>query len=72
MQRPVILFMLCLSAGLSACGGGSKSGGAMTPHVDPFVAFVQRLAQTQPDDSEPEDVTDVMANGADDVEPLAL
>lgn len=78
MRSITAILMTCVSIGLTisltACksGGGNQNGNAATPQADPFVAFVQQLAQSQPDDAEPEDVSGIVVSSSDNAEPLAL
>ena len=67
------LLALVYIALLSACkGGGGNGTTTANPQADPFVAFVQRLVQTQPEDTEPEDVSMLTPNPADTLEPQAF
>lgn len=64
-----ILAILAAAALLSGCGGG---GGGTSTATDSFIAAVQQIIATSPDNAEPTDVEAVAVTGSETAEPANI
>ena len=62
-----------LTLTVAGCGSDSNDNStAANPASETFVAAVQKIAATSPDDTEPVSIDALVATQLDDVEPVAL
>lgn len=67
-----------VSLGLSACGGSGSDGvfgdgsGGGRPAQDSFIATVNALIATSPDNTEPREIDSIAVTSPEDSEPSAL
>lgn len=64
-MKPILLFTMILAV-LSGCGGGKSSSRSS----DPFLAQVQALVKTMPEDTEPTDYSDLVVSTSETSEPI--
>lgn len=70
VKNLLVILVLALAAG---CGGGGDSNNGNTPTASQaFVAAVQTVAATEPDDSEPADISASKEATDDDAEAVVL
>lgn len=68
---PILLLALTLS--VAGCGRNNNDSAAVAnPTPDAFVAAVQAIAATSPDDTEPVNIDAFMVTALDNVEPVQL
>lgn len=67
-----ILAILAAAALLSGCGGGGGGGGGTSTATDSFIAAVQQIIATSPDNAEPTDVEAVAVTGSETAEPANI
>lgn len=63
------LAILSAAALLAGCGGGGGGGGTSVGATDSFIAAVQRIIATSPDDAEPTDVEGIAVTASETAEP---
>lgn len=66
----IAAMMLVLVA--AGCGGGGGGGGSTPSASNAFVAGVQAIVSTSPEDDEPADVSNTAEASDDDAEPLSI
>ncbi len=68
----IAAIMLLLAAAGCGGGGGGGGGGSTPSASNAFVAGVQAIVSTSPEDDEPADVSNTAEASDDDAEPLAI
>lgn len=69
-MKPILILTL-LMAVLSGCGGGGGGGKSSATTTDPFLAQVQALVKTMPEDTEPTDYSDLVVSTSESSEPIS-
>lgn len=67
-MKPILILTLMMAV-LSGCGGGGGKSPAET--TDPFLAQVQALVKTMPEDTEPTDYSYLVVSTSESSEPIS-